>query len=66
MDMIVTTEKDAVRFPEPTELNLPIYLLRIEVRILAGNKEWDDLLDQICKQPEVEGSFLRNLGLRDV
>ena len=30
IEVSVTTEKDAVRFPRPTELDVDIYLLRIE------------------------------------
>lgn len=63
MDVIVTTEKDAVRFPEPKEWNLPIYFLRIEVRILAGRKEWVEMLDRLCEQPEVGEGFLHRLGM---
>ena len=56
MDLIVTTEKDAVRFPRPTELNVPIYFLRIEVEILKGQEIFDDLIDRLCDpQPALEG-----------
>jgi tetraacyldisaccharide 4'-kinase len=60
MDLMVTTEKDAVRFPKPTELNVPIYFLRIEVKILKGQEVWDKLIDRLCNpQPAYEG-VLRN------
>lgn len=48
MDLIVTTEKDAVRFPEPSELDVPVYFLRIEVQILSGHNAWKLLVDRIC------------------
>ncbi len=48
MELIVTTEKDAVRFPRPTELDVPIYFLRIEVDILKGKDVWERLIDRIC------------------
>lgn len=48
MDIIVTTEKDAVRFPRPKELDVPIYFLRIEVEILRGEEAWERCIDRIC------------------
>jgi len=48
MQLIVTTEKDAVRFPHPTSLDVPVYFLRIEVEILKGREIWDDLIHRIC------------------
>ena len=48
MELIVTTEKDAVRFPDPKEIDVPIYFLRIEVEILRGHEVWDRLIDRLC------------------
>ena len=48
MDLIVTTEKDAVRFPRPTDLDVPIYFLRIEVDILRGAEAWERCIDRMC------------------
>jgi tetraacyldisaccharide 4'-kinase len=62
MEIIVTTEKDAVRFPRPTEINVPIYFLRIEVEILSGKEAWDGMIDLICNPPPVTDSILRNAG----
>ena len=62
MEIIVTTEKDAVRFPRPTEINVPIYFLRIEVEILSGQEAWDGMVDLICDPPPVTDSILRNAG----
>lgn len=62
MEMIVTTEKDAVRFPRPTEINVPIYFLRIEVEILSGQEAWDGMVDLICNPPALTDSLLRNAG----
>ena len=47
-DIIVTTEKDAVRFPRPEELDVEVYFLRIEVDILSGEEVWESLVDRIC------------------
>jgi tetraacyldisaccharide 4'-kinase len=60
MHMIVTTEKDAVRFPRPASIDVPVYFLRIEVEILKGEEIWNDLIDRLCKpEPAFEG-VLRN------
>jgi len=50
-DFIVTTEKDAVRFPKPRELDVEVYFLRIEVDILSGSEYWDKLLARTCDPP---------------
>lgn len=60
MELIVTTEKDAVRFPKPASIDVPVYFLRIEVEILKGREIWDDLVIRICNPPPVFQSVLRN------
>ncbi len=62
MEMIVTTEKDAVRFPRPTEMDVPVYFLRIEVEILSGQKEWDRMVDTICGDRVTGDHMLRKLA----
>jgi tetraacyldisaccharide 4'-kinase len=49
MELIVTTEKDAVRFPRPQEIGVPIWFLRIEVEILSGQEAWDGMIDRMCR-----------------
>lgn len=49
-DIIVTTEKDAVRFPKPAEMDVDIYFLRIEVDILSGQDVWERLVDRVCME----------------
>ncbi len=60
MEIIVTTEKDAVRFPKPESIDVPVYFLRIEVEILKGREIWDSLIERICNPPPVFESVLRN------
>ncbi len=60
MELIVTTEKDAVRFPKPGSIDVPVYFLRIEVEILKGLEIWDGLVTRICNPPPVFQSVLRN------
>jgi tetraacyldisaccharide 4'-kinase len=50
VEMILTTEKDAVRLdPDKLDPTLPIYFLRIEVDILKGKESWDQLINRICE-----------------
>lgn len=49
---IITTEKDAVRFPRLTDVDVPIYFLRVEIEILRGHAQWKRLLDRICHPDE--------------
>ena len=45
---ILTTEKDAVRFPKIDRRDIPIYYLRVEIRIVSGAKDFDDAVARIC------------------
>lgn len=60
MELIVTTEKDAVRFPRPGSIDVPVLFLRIEVEILKGREIWDDLIHRVCNPPPVFQPVLRN------
>src|ERR1700730_15777450 len=53
LEMIVTTEKDAVRMPRlsETELKVPIYFLRVEIEIVSGHESWEHCVARIC-QPQ--------------
>lgn len=46
--LIVTTEKDAVRFPKMDRVDVPLYFLRVEIKILSGAKDFDDCVSRIC------------------
>lgn len=48
MEMIITTEKDAVRLSRPDQIEVPVYFLRIEVEILEGKDQWDACIERIC------------------
>ncbi|MEJ6567810.1 MAG: tetraacyldisaccharide 4'-kinase [Akkermansiaceae bacterium] len=52
VEMIITTEKDAVRFPVPSEADVPVYYLRIEVKILDGEEVWERCVERICQRVE--------------
>jgi tetraacyldisaccharide 4'-kinase len=60
MEMIVTTEKDAVRFPRPRSVDVRVCFLRIEVGILSGQAAWEDLLQRVCRPAVAGDPVLRN------
>ncbi|MFH0909250.1 MAG: tetraacyldisaccharide 4'-kinase [bacterium] len=45
---VVTTEKDAVRFPMVERRDLPIYFLRVEIEMLTGAEEFNAWISRIC------------------
>ena len=45
---VITTEKDAVRFPLVERRDVPIYFMRVEIEILRGAKDFDDAVGRIC------------------
>jgi tetraacyldisaccharide 4'-kinase len=45
---ILTTEKDAVRFPKIDRRDIPIHYLRVEIRIVDGAKDFDEAVAKIC------------------
>ncbi|HZM02357.1 MAG TPA: tetraacyldisaccharide 4'-kinase [Candidatus Saccharimonadales bacterium] len=47
-EVIVTTQKDAVRFPKLDRRDLPIYFMRVEIKILSGAEDFDDCVRRIC------------------
>ena len=61
--MVVTTEKDAVRFPRLMTPEVPIFFLRVEIEILSGHESWEHCVARIC-QPQPMLSPERFLLLR--
>ena len=47
-EMVVTTEKDAVRIPHIERCDVPIYYLRIQIDILSGKESFDQCISRIC------------------
>jgi len=45
---IITTQKDAVRFPKLDRRDLPIFFMRVEIRIVRGATGFQDCVRQIC------------------
>ncbi len=48
VDAIITTEKDAVRFPRLERLDVPLYFLRVDIELLSGHEDFDACISRIC------------------
>ena len=46
--LIITTQKDAVRFPKIDRRDLPFYFMRVEIKILTGADDFRDCVRKIC------------------
>ena len=47
-ELIMTTEKDAVRIPNLDRQDIPLYFLRVEINILSGRESFDQCISRIC------------------
>ena len=47
-EIIITTQKDAVRFPKIDRRDLPIYFMRVEIKIVSGANDFQDCVRKIC------------------
>jgi tetraacyldisaccharide 4'-kinase len=47
-ELIITTQKDAVRFPKLDRRDLPIYFVRVEIKIISGADGFQDCVRKIC------------------
>ena len=47
-ELIVTTQKDAVRFPKIDRRDLPVYFMHVEIKILRGAEDFRDCVRKIC------------------
>jgi tetraacyldisaccharide 4'-kinase len=46
--VIITTQKDAVRFPKIDRRDLPFYFMRVEIKIVSGANDFRDCVRKIC------------------
>mgnify|MGYP001613439884 CR=1 FL=1 len=44
----ITTQQDAVRFPKLDRRDLPIYFMRVELKIVSGAADFQDCVRKIC------------------
>lgn len=48
VEIIVTTEKDAVRFPKIENIHIPVCFLRVEIELLSGLEDFQACISRIC------------------
>lgn len=60
LDALVTTEKDAVRFPEIDQPQVPMLFLRVEIEILRGGNHWEELLARLAAASVTTDGAKRN------
>jgi len=48
LDMVVTTEKDAVRIPEDFQPAVLFYYMRLEIEIISGANDFEEAVARIC------------------
>lgn len=47
---MITTEKDAVRFPRLDRTDVPVYFLRVDIELLSGSEDFNACISRICFQ----------------
>ncbi|HDL77644.1 MAG TPA: hypothetical protein ENG36_02630 [Lentisphaerae bacterium] len=47
-EALITTEKDAVRFPMLERRDIPVFFLRVEIELLSGQENFDQCIARIC------------------
>ncbi len=50
-ELVLTTEKDAVRFPLLGRRDLPVLWMRVEIDILSGRETFNDCISRLCLRP---------------
>lgn len=48
VEAIVTTEKDAVRFPLVDRVDVPVYFVRVDIEIVSGEEDFRECIARIC------------------
>lgn len=47
-ELLLTTQKDAVRFPKLDRRDLPVWFMRVEIKITSGADSFEDCVRRIC------------------
>ena len=54
-DALMTTEKDAVRFPRLETTPVPVYYVRVDIELLSGSENFHDAVEHICFRKGTQG-----------
>jgi len=49
VEVMITTEKDAVRIPKEFKPMIPLYYLRMEIEIIEGVDDFEEAINSICE-----------------
>jgi tetraacyldisaccharide 4'-kinase len=64
---ILTTEKDAVRFPFVDRRDIPVLFMRVEIEMLSGEEEFMDWISRICfKSPRERKTHEKKKAVEDL
>jgi len=58
-DALLTTEKDAVRFPRLEVTPVPVYYLRVDIELMRGAENFHEAVERICFRPPPRASAAR-------
>ena len=53
-DVMITTEKDAVRIPDYYKPMIPLYFVRMEIEIVEGFEDFEEAVENLCRLSSVE------------
>lgn len=53
-EALLTTEKDAVRFPRLESTPVPVYYLRVNIDLMSGAENFHDAVEHICFRKQVK------------
>ena len=48
-DVMITTEKDAVRIPASYKPIIPLFFVRMEIEIVEGFEDFEEAVEDLCK-----------------
>jgi tetraacyldisaccharide 4'-kinase len=65
-DALLTTEKDAVRFPRLESTPVPVYYLRVDIEILSGAENFHEAVEHICFRKNGRGKASLEAGAAKV
>jgi tetraacyldisaccharide 4'-kinase len=62
VEVMVTTEKDAVRIPDQFKPVIPLYYLRMEIEIVEGFEDFEEAVSSICNSKPTQNHKLKSVG----
>lgn len=60
VDALLTTEKDAVRFPRLESTPVPVFYLRVDIELMSGAENFHEAVEHICFRKQAKKVTLAN------